>query len=344
MRWNKDKYQITAPLYNRKHRNMGVVRSALGITQCLTSCQAIDAEFTTFAYPATICMDCQIAEVTDDEASVEAPKISQHKSKKAMDGVRPIMPTEVEQMREEIFKDKESESILHDEDKTEEEDFPTYAQDSQEYMHWHYRLNHPTHIVMTKMAKQGMLPRGITKILTIMTKQCTKPPMCNDCCGARAMRKPWGGKGKRYIQRHLKKTPHPGEVVSVDQLESSIPGFIGQMTGKLTNQCIVASTVYVDHASDLSYVYHQTSMTSEETRKSKLAFEKFAASHGVNIKHYHADNGRFKDKLFSKSIEEKGQTISFCGVGAHHQNGIAVKRIGDLQRRATTLPLHAQRR
>jgi adenylate cyclase len=57
-------------------------------------------------------------------------------------------------------------------------------------------------------------------------------------------------------------------------------------------------------------------MISEETLKSK-AFEKFAASHGVNIKHYHADNGRFKDKLFSKDIEEKGQTISFCGVGAH---------------------------
>jgi transposase InsO family protein len=85
-------------------------------------------------------------------------------------------------------------------------------------------------------------------------------------------------------------------------------------------------------------------MTSEETLKSKLAFEKFAASHGVSIKHYHADHGRFKDKLFSKSIEDKGQTISFCGVGTHHQNGIAEKRIGDLKRRATTLLLHAQRR
>jgi hypothetical protein len=75
-----------------------------------------------------------------------------------------------------------------------------------------------------------------------------------------------------------------------------------------------------------------------------LAFEKFAASHGVSIKHYHADNGRFKDNLFMNGIEEKGQTISFSGVGAHHQNGIAEKRIGDLQRRATTILLHAQRR
>jgi hypothetical protein len=95
MRWNKDKYQITSPLDNRKHRNVGVVRSAPGIKQYLTSCQAIDQEFTTIAYPASIYMDCQATEVTDDEASVEAPKVSQDKSEKTMDGVRPVTPTEM---------------------------------------------------------------------------------------------------------------------------------------------------------------------------------------------------------------------------------------------------------
>jgi len=289
---------------------VGVVRSATGITKYLTGCQTIDAECTTIAYPATICMDCQAAEVTDDEASVEAPKISQQTSEKEMERIRPVTPTEVEQIREEIFKDKESEPITYEENESEEEDLQTYAQDSQEYMHWHYRLNHPSHTVMTRMAKQRMLPRGITRILTTMSKQRTKPPMCNDCCGAKATRKPWRGKGKRYIQRHLKKTPHPGEVVSVDQLESSIPGFIGQMTGRLTNQCIVASTIYVDHASDLSYVYHQTSMTSEETLKSKLAFEKFAASHGVNIKHYHADNRRFKENCSQRALKRKDKPLA----------------------------------
>jgi hypothetical protein len=73
---------------------------------------------------------------------------------------------------------------------------------------------------------------------------------------------------------------------------------------------------HMDHASGFSFVFHQTSISSEETVKSKLAFEKFAASHGVNIKHYHADNGRFKNNPFMKSKEEKGQTICFCGVGA----------------------------
>jgi hypothetical protein len=80
-------------------------------------------------------MDCQIAEVTADEASIAAPKISQQTSNKEMERIRPVTPTEVEQMREEIFKDKESEPITYEEDEPEEEDLHTYAQDSLEYMH-----------------------------------------------------------------------------------------------------------------------------------------------------------------------------------------------------------------
>jgi hypothetical protein len=105
-------------------------------------------------------------------------------------------------MREEIFKDKEQETILQDEDTIVEEDFPTYSQNSHEYIHWHYKLNHPSHIVMTKMAKQNMLPRRITKILANMVY---KPPMCNDCCRAKATRRPWKGKSAKYNQRHLKR-------------------------------------------------------------------------------------------------------------------------------------------
>ena len=94
-------------------------------------------------------------------------------------------------MREQIFKNKESEPITYKEEGFEEEDLHTYAQDTQEYMHSHYRLNHPTHTVMTRMAKLKTLPKEITRILKTMVKQRVKPPMCNDCCGARATRKPW---------------------------------------------------------------------------------------------------------------------------------------------------------
>jgi len=133
MRWNKDKYQITASLDNRKHRNVGVVRSAPGMKQYLTTCQTLDQEHTTLAYPATFCMDCQAAEITDEEASVETPNAMHKEPSK---GTRPVTP-DVGQMREKIFKDKEQEAIIQDEDTIVEEDFPTYSQDSQEYMHWH---------------------------------------------------------------------------------------------------------------------------------------------------------------------------------------------------------------
>ncbi len=93
---------------NRKHRNVGVVRSASGIKQYLTVCQAMDQEYTTLAYPATICMDCQAAEGTDDETSVETPKFSQETLEEEMDGNRSVKSTEIEQVREEFFKGKEA--------------------------------------------------------------------------------------------------------------------------------------------------------------------------------------------------------------------------------------------
>ncbi len=90
----------------------------------------MDQEYTTLAYPATLCMDCQTAEITDDEASIEKPEIMHKEPKK---GTRPVTP-DVKQMREEIFKDKDQKTILQDENTIVEEDFPTYSQDSQEYM------------------------------------------------------------------------------------------------------------------------------------------------------------------------------------------------------------------
>ena len=46
------------------------------------------------------------------------------------------------------------------------------------------------------------------------------------------------------------------------------------------------------------------------------------AQAGRYVKHYHAYNGRFADNGFIDAINTKYQKITFCGVGAHHQNGI----------------------
>jgi transposase InsO family protein len=221
---------------------------------------------------------------------------------------------------------------------------PTYQDERHEYLKWHYKLNHASYSTMSRMAQKKLLPHFISKILKKMEKTKEKPPLCNDCYSAAACKTAWRHKPNKDEAKNRRENLAPGEVVSVDQIESSIPGLLAQITGSLTRRRIVGSSVYVDHGSDLSYIYHHTSMGSEETVKGKESFEQFARTHGVHIKHYHADNGRFKDNLFMKAIERNNQTISFSGVGAHHQNGIAEKRIGDLQRRATALLLHAERR
>ena len=67
-----------------------------------------------------------------------------------------------------------------------------------------------------------------------------------------------------------------------------------------------------------------------ETLEAKANFERLLRTYGVEVKAYRADNGRFSDLGFMEACEDAHQTISFCGVGAHHQNGVAERAIGDL--------------
>eukprot|EP00957_Ditylum_brightwellii_P202634 15331018-Ditylum_brightwellii.AAC.2 len=64
------------------------------------------------------------------------------------------------------------------------------------------------------------------------------------------------------------------------------------------------------------------SISKEETLQSKCAYERVAAAHGVHVKWYHSDNGRFGKKSFRAACDEQVQEITFCGFGAHHQNRI----------------------
>jgi hypothetical protein len=111
----------------------------------------------------------------------------------------------------------------------------------------------------------------------------------------------------------------PGMNVSVDQLESPVSGFIAEMNGRLTRQRYKAATIFVDHFSSLSYVHLQQSTLALETLQAKMAFETYAASCGVLIHKYHADNGRFAETAWRDDITSKSQSLSFSGVGAHHQ-------------------------
>ena len=73
----------------------------------------------------------------------------------------------------------------------------------------------------------------------------------------------------------------------------------------------------------------------------KHAFERAADQQGEKIKRYHADNGRFADNAFIQDCQVQRQILSYCGVNAHFPNGIAERRIRDLQERTRTSMLYA---
>lgn len=146
---------------------------------------------------------------------------------------------------------------------------------------WHQKLGHVSKERIDRLSNLGYLPAFLAK--------CPHP-ICQACIYGKMTRRPWRTKPTLDDEESNTSTV-VGKVVSVDQLESPILGFYGQLKGRLTKKRYRVATVFVDHHSDYSYVYLQQSTTSAETVLAKHAFEQHAKTFGVNILHYHADNG-----------------------------------------------------
>ena len=73
------------------------------------------------------------------------------------------------------------------------------------------------------------------------------------------------------------------------------------------------------------------------------AFERELSKYNVTVKRYHADNGRFADKEFWDEVLHQNQAITFCAVGAYHQNRIIERYIGKITTRGRIMLLHAKR-
>ena len=64
----------------------------------------------------------------------------------------------------------------------------------------------------------------------------------------------------------------------------------------------------------------------------------------MTISAYHADNGIFKAREWVENCHQLQQGLTFAGVGAHHANRKAERRIRELQELARTQLIHANRR
>jgi len=88
----------------------------------------------------------------------------------------------------------------------------------------------------------------------------------------------------------------------------------------------------------------QKTQSAEETLEAKEAFERYASSRGVHVKAYHADNGVFRANSWFEACRKNGQSTTFAGVNAHHMNGIAERRIKELQEMTRASLAHANYR
>ena len=164
---------------------------------------------------------------------------------------------------------------------------PTSLDPHDELLQWHYRLGHLSFECIQQLAQLGQLPKRLL---------ASKKPFCSACQYGKMMKRPWRVKGDD--KNSTKTATRPGQIVSVDQLESNSLGFITQLKGKLTQQRYKYVTVFVDQFYGYTFVYLQRRIMSKEMVMAKHAFECAAEQHGVKLLHCHADNGRFADNAF----------------------------------------------
>jgi hypothetical protein len=162
------------------------------------------------------------------------------------------------------------------------------------------------------------------------------------CLFCQAKKCPWQSKSKPKHPICKPTDDAPGKKTLLDQMVSAQPGLIPQMSGRLTKLCVMAATIFVDHFFDHVYMYLMKDLMLSETLLAKYAYEHFLALLGVELKAYHADNGCFADKSFRDDCTSSNQMITFCGIGSHHQNGTAERKIKDITLGGQTLLLHAK--
>ena len=355
LRWTKGDENVNNELtlqLNKKGSNVGTLYSHPGYNKYDLFCQAADITITDdknpIAIPANLISDDEDNEESDISPQIGPPPILIPKGNHPNQGtpskqipkdtgaeLKGVNPRELHLSPEQkgittsklpaVIEDDNTSVIVNEEDRQE-------STPEAELLMAHHRFQHISFSKIQEMARQGILPRRLA--------QC-KIPSCSACLYGKATKRAWRSKQGKQRQRNI--TLKPGEVISVDQMVSPVPGLIAQMVGFLTKQHYKYATVFVDQASRMGFVYLQKTCSAEETIEAKRAFEQYAENRGVRVQAYHTDNRIFKAKKWIKECQQRKQDLTFAGVNAHHQNGIAKRRIRKLQETTRAMLIHASK-
>jgi hypothetical protein len=206
LNWNHGLSTKTIPL---DHLNVATFNLAAGYNRFSLYCQECkinldqeDINPQLIADSATLIMDEPEEETTDPEYKVDAPKATSFD----LDGP--------------AYNNSSLPHIIEDE----EERATTNV--SAEFLRFHQKFNHCSPRRMQLLARSGVIPRRLA----------TCPvPVCSACLYGKATRRPWRTKPSNSPSDGIIPTA-PGEVVSVDQLISNVPGLVAQMAGRPTHE------------------------------------------------------------------------------------------------------------
>jgi hypothetical protein len=214
-----------------------------------------------------------------------------------------------------------------------------------ELLRWHFKLGH---FNLRWIQSLTRIRKGETEpVLPTRTKaNSCDIPHCAACQFAKAKRQ---SEGDHTDVKDPKKDGvlkdgvlRPGQVVSTDQFVSKVRGRLPKTYGKEKDkEKYQGGTVFIDMATGFMYVQNQVSLGAAETLRAKHQFEREARNCGVPIESYRGDNGVYRTTEFQKDLYIRGQTMSFSGVGAHHQNGTAEKAIRTISESSRAMMLHA---
>ena len=209
---------------------------------------------------------------------------------------------------------------------------------------YHHILGHQCFRWIAKAAREGWLGRGVRAIRVSKNVQLGAIK-CAACLFGKGRRRWTEQSNKQTLPGQAgslkKNTLVPGQVTAVDQYEVRVKGRLKESAGKTPKKNVLCGgTVFCDVASGRVKTYHQVSLGAIDTIRSKVIYERDGLGYGVMIQTYHTDNGVFTAKSFVQELDNKGQDVKLCGVGAHHQNGVAESAIRTTTIMARTMMLH----
>ena len=211
------------------------------------------------------------------------------------------------------------------------------------WLRLHHVLGHPSFALVQQLATGGWFD---AKALGLSQLKSSDAPMCAACKYGKQTRLP----DKTTVTSKVKEKEgalkvgllEPGQRIFSDQLVSHQSGRLFHTAGRESEEKqFCGSTVFVDGASGYLHVEPQVTLNASDTINAKLKFEQLAMEMGVKVDSYHTDNGIYKSRAFTEELASNYQSITFSGVGAKWQNGVAEGAINIVVSRARTLMLHS---